>query len=123
MIQRYPVIINLIIVSGIQIITWGLFKKVVVADTLAEYVNSVYNNVSFHTGPSFWIATYFFAFQIYCDFSGYSDIAIGSARVLGFDLMTSGIDGISLFLPGFGIICISRLEGIVKEEIEPILIC
>ena len=75
------------VVSGVQLMTWGLFKKVVVADTLAEYVNSIYNNPHFHTGPSFWVATYFFAFQIYCDFSGYSDIAIGSARVLGFDLM------------------------------------
>jgi len=75
------------IFSGIQLMTWGLFKKVVVADTLSEYVNSIYNNPHFHTGPSFWVATYFFAFQIYCDFSGYSDIAIGSGRVLGFDLM------------------------------------
>ena len=75
------------ILSGVKIIVWGLFKKVVVADTLAMYVDSVYNNPYQHTGPSFVVATYFFAFQIYCDFSGYSDIAIGSAKILGFDLM------------------------------------
>jgi len=73
--------------SGLQLMGWGLFKKVVIADRLAIYVNSVYNNVPEHTGPSYVLATYFFAFQIYCDFSGYSDIAIGAARVMGFDLM------------------------------------
>jgi D-alanyl-lipoteichoic acid acyltransferase DltB (MBOAT superfamily) len=72
---------------GLQKILWGLFKKVVIADRLAMYVNSVYNNVESHEGLSFIIATYFFAFQIYCDFSGYSDMAIGSAKILGFDLM------------------------------------
>lgn len=73
--------------SGVRLIVWGLFKKVVIADRLAIYVDSVYNNVEHHSGLSFLIATYFFAFQIYCDFSAYSDIAIGAARVLGFDLM------------------------------------
>ena len=72
---------------GVQLIFWGLFKKVVIADRLGFYVDSVYNNAQHHTGLSFIVATYFFAFQIYCDFSGYSDIAIGSAKVLGFDLM------------------------------------
>lgn len=72
---------------GVQLIFWGLFKKVVIADRLGFYVDSVYNNARHHTGLSFIVATYFFAFQIYCDFSGYSDIAIGSAKVLGFDLM------------------------------------
>ncbi len=75
------------VTSGLRLILWGFFKKVVIADRLAAYVNAVYNNVEHHNGLSLLIATYFFAFQIYCDFSGYSDIAIGSARILGFDLM------------------------------------
>jgi len=66
---------------------WGLFKKVVIADRLSLYVDAVYGNVGNHTAASFLFATYAFAFQIYCDFSGYSDLAIGAARVLGFDLM------------------------------------
>ncbi len=73
--------------SGLRLMLWGLFKKVVIADRLSVYVNTVYNNVGDYQGfPLIW-ATYFFAFQIYCDFSGYSDIAIGAARVMGFDLM------------------------------------
>lgn len=74
-------------VSGLRLMLWGLFKKIVVADRLALYVDAVYNNVDFHGGLTFAVATYFFAFQIYCDFSGYSDIAIGAARILGYDLM------------------------------------
>lgn len=74
-------------VSGLMLITWGLFKKVVIADRLALVVNSVYSDPSSHNGPAFVIATLFFAYQIYCDFSGYSDIAIGTARILGIDLM------------------------------------
>ena len=62
---------------------WGLFKKVVIADRLAIYVDSIYNNVPHHYGLSFIVATYFYTFQIYCDFSGYSDIAIGCGRILG----------------------------------------
>lgn len=73
--------------SGLRLILWGLFKKIVIADRLGIYVNSVYNNVPFHRGPSFLLATYFFAFQIYCDFSAYSDIARGSARILGYELL------------------------------------
>ena len=76
-------------VSGLKLILWGMFKKVVVADRLAVYVNAVYNNQAEHSGASLALATVFFAFQIYCDFSGYSDIAIGSARVMGIDLMTN----------------------------------
>ena len=75
------------ICSGIKLIAWGLFKKVVIADWLALYVNAVYNNIHHHSGPSFILATFFFTIQIYCDFSGYSDIAVGAARVLGFRLM------------------------------------
>ena len=73
--------------SGVQLILFGLFKKVVIADRLALYVDAVYGNVGAHGATTNIIATYAFAFQILCDFSGYSDIAIGSARVLGFDLM------------------------------------
>jgi D-alanyl-lipoteichoic acid acyltransferase DltB (MBOAT superfamily) len=76
-------------VSGFRLILWGMFKKVVVADRLSAYVDAVYNNIPVHSGLSFYIATLFFAFQIYCDFSGYSDIAIGTARSMGFDLMTN----------------------------------
>jgi alginate O-acetyltransferase complex protein AlgI len=72
---------------GIKRIGWGLFKKVVVADRLAAMVDSVYGNPQHHEGPVFVLATVLFAFQIYCDFSGYSDIAIGAAKILGIDLM------------------------------------
>jgi len=75
------------VVSGLQLMLWGLFKKIVIADRLAVYVDAVYNQPGDHNGGVLTLATYFFAFQIYCDFSGYSDIAIGAARVLGFDLM------------------------------------
>jgi D-alanyl-lipoteichoic acid acyltransferase DltB (MBOAT superfamily) len=75
------------VVSGLQLVLWGLFKKIVIADRLAVYVNQVYNHPGDFSGGPLILATYFFAFQIYCDFSGYSDIAIGSARILGFDLM------------------------------------
>jgi alginate O-acetyltransferase complex protein AlgI len=73
--------------EGLKRIAWGLFKKVVIADRLASYVNPVYDNFGQHNGTSLLLATLFFAFQIYCDFSGYSDIAIGTARVMGFRLI------------------------------------
>jgi len=72
---------------GLQQMLWGFFKKVVIADRLAIVVDGVYNNLDNYSGFSLVIATIFFTFQIYCDFSGYSDIAIGSARVMGFELM------------------------------------
>jgi D-alanyl-lipoteichoic acid acyltransferase DltB (MBOAT superfamily) len=75
------------VTNGLKLIAWGMFKKVVIADRLSIFVNTVYNNPISHGGLEFIIATVFFAFQIYCDFSGYSDIAIGSAQVLGFNLM------------------------------------
>ena len=75
------------VASGLKRIAWGVFKKVVVADRLALYVNDVYKSPRDHGGLQLTLATVFFAYQIYCDFSGYSDIAIGSARVLGFTLM------------------------------------
>lgn len=73
--------------DGLRLMLWGFFKKVVVADRLAEYVNAVYATPAQHTGPAVMLATYFFAFQIYCDFSGYTDIARGAGRVMGFDIM------------------------------------
>ena len=73
--------------EGLKLMAWGLFKKVVIADRLAVTVNTVYNNPTEFYGASLILATIFFAFQIYCDFSGYSDIAIGAARVMGFNLM------------------------------------
>ena len=75
------------VLSGLRLMLWGFFKKLVIADRLAVYVNEVYNNPGDYTGAPVILATYFFAFQIYCDFSGYSDIAIGAARVMGYDLM------------------------------------
>jgi D-alanyl-lipoteichoic acid acyltransferase DltB (MBOAT superfamily) len=72
---------------GLQLVLWGLFKKVVIADRLALYVQAVYGNVGEHHASTFLLGTYAFALQIYCDFSGYTDIAVGSAAVLGFDLM------------------------------------
>ncbi|MEM6800271.1 MAG: MBOAT family protein [Bacteroidota bacterium] len=75
------------IVSGMRLAAWGLFKKVVIADRLAFFVNLIYNDPQNFYGLSMVLATFFFAFQIYCDFSGYSDIAIGVARMMGFDLM------------------------------------
>ena len=75
------------IIEGLQLMLWGLFKKIVIADRLAIYVNAIYNNSEHHNGMTLLVATIFFAFQIYCDFSGYSDIAIGAAKVMGFKLM------------------------------------
>ncbi|MBI4787424.1 MAG: MBOAT family protein [Chloroflexi bacterium] len=75
------------VTAGLQLMLWGLFKKVVIADRLAVFVDTAYKNPELGSPLALVIATYFFAFQIYCDFSGYSDIAIGAARVLGFNLM------------------------------------
>ena len=73
---------------GLRMMGWGLFKKVCIADRLAVYVDAVYSNpTGDHSGPTLLLATYFFAFQIYCDFSGYTDIARGAAKVMGLDLM------------------------------------
>lgn len=72
---------------GLTKLLYGFFKKVVVADRLSVYVNQVYSSPDDYSSVSMYVATVFFAFQIYCDFSGYSDIAIGSAKMLGVDLM------------------------------------
>ncbi|MZP56670.1 MAG: MBOAT family protein [Bacteroidales bacterium] len=75
------------LLEGSKLIIWGLFKKVVIADRLAAYVEQIYASPEVFGGSTLFLATFFFAFQIYCDFSGYSDIAIGSAHILGFRLM------------------------------------
>ncbi|MDR1558431.1 MAG: MBOAT family protein, partial [Clostridiales bacterium] len=72
--------------GGLGYLTLGFFKKTVVADRLADCVNAVYNAPASYTGLPSVIATLYFAFQIYCDFSGYSDIAVGSAKLLGIEL-------------------------------------
>lgn len=76
-------------VYGAKQIALGAFKKIVIADTVAIYVNLIYNNISQYQGFSLLFATLLFAIQIYCDFSGYSDIALGSAKLLGFDLINN----------------------------------
>lgn len=75
------------VVEGLLLATWGMFKKVFIADRLVFYVNMIYGNLLDSTGVALLTATVFFAFQIFCDFSSYSDIAIGIAKVLGFNLM------------------------------------
>jgi D-alanyl-lipoteichoic acid acyltransferase DltB (MBOAT superfamily) len=75
------------IVSGLQLMLWGFFKKLVIADNLADFVNRAYSQPEIYPASALVVATVFFAIQIYCDFSGYSDIAIGSARVMGIKLM------------------------------------
>ncbi len=78
-----------LVTSGLKLATWGLFKKVVIADRLSVVVDSVYNHPQNFNSLGLIIATIFFAFQIYCDFSGYTDMAIGIARVMGFKLMAN----------------------------------
>ena len=75
------------VASGLMQVIIGFYKKVVVADLIAIYIESIYGNHEMHTGFTLLFATYLFAIQIYCDFSGYTDIAIGCARILGYDLM------------------------------------
>jgi alginate O-acetyltransferase complex protein AlgI len=74
-------------VDGMRQILWGLFKKIVIADNCAQYANLIFNNSSDYSGSTLVLGALFFAFQIYGDFSGYSDIAIGTSRLLGFNLM------------------------------------
>jgi alginate O-acetyltransferase complex protein AlgI len=74
-------------VDGLRQILWGLFKKVVIADNCAEYANIIFNNSSDLSGSTLVVGAIFFAIQIYCDFSGYSDIALGTARLFGIDLL------------------------------------
>jgi D-alanyl-lipoteichoic acid acyltransferase DltB (MBOAT superfamily) len=78
----YPLAAN-----GCRQILWGFFKKLVIADNCAEYANLIFNNSESYSGSTLFLGALFFAFQIYGDFSGYSDIAIGTSRLFGFDLM------------------------------------
>ena len=75
------------VTDGLKLMAWGMFKKVVIADRLALMVNQVYDNPFDQKGIPLIVATTLFSIQIFCDFSGYSDIALGSAQVMGFDLM------------------------------------
>ncbi|HZY78873.1 MAG TPA: MBOAT family O-acyltransferase [Cyclobacteriaceae bacterium] len=77
------------VTSGLKLMAWGLFKKVVIADRLSGYVDYIYSHPTQFNSFSLALGTIFFAYQIFCDFSGYSDMAIGAARVMGFRLMTN----------------------------------
>ena len=74
-------------IDGLRQILWGLFKKIVIADNCAEYANTIFNNSAAYSGSTLVLGALFFTFQIYCDFSGYSDIALGTARLFGIDLL------------------------------------
>lgn len=73
--------------DGLRQILWGLFKKIVIADNCANFANEIFNNASTQSGSTLFLGAIFFTFQIYGDFSGYSDIAIGTAKLFGFTLM------------------------------------
>lgn len=75
------------IAEGFKQMVWGYFMKLCVADILCQYVDAVYNNIPNHNGTSILLAAILFTFQIYCDFAGYSNIAIGTARIMGYNLM------------------------------------
>lgn len=74
-------------VDGLRQILWGLFKKIVIADSCAQYANMIFNNAGSYSGATLVLGALFFTFQIYCDFSGYSDIALGTARLFGVELL------------------------------------
>ena len=76
-------------VQGLRLILWGMFKKVVIADSLAPIVDDVFTNYNNYGGGTLWLGAIYFSFQIYCDFSGYSDIAIGTSKLFGFELMSN----------------------------------
>ena len=73
--------------DGLRQILWGLFKKIVIADNCATYANLIFNDSDNYAGSTLFLGAVFFAFQIYCDFSGYSDIALGTARLFGIELL------------------------------------
>lgn len=77
------------LVEGCRLILWGLFKKVIIADSLAIAVDQVYGNYTNETGFTLIVAAISFSFQIYCDFSGYSDVALGTAKLFGFELLSN----------------------------------
>ena len=72
---------------GLKLMAWGYFKKIVVADTLGAYVDKIYGDLHFFSGSARFFVIFFFAIQIYCDFSGYSDIARGTSKLFGIELM------------------------------------
>lgn len=74
-------------VDGLRQVLWGLFKKMVIADNCAEFANLIFNNSANYPGSTLLVGVFFFSFQVYCDFSGYSDIAIGTSKLFGFDLV------------------------------------
>jgi D-alanyl-lipoteichoic acid acyltransferase DltB (MBOAT superfamily) len=76
-------------VQGLRLILWGMFKKIVIADSLSPTVDNIFNNYQNFDGGTLWLGAIYFAFQIYCDFSGYSDIAIGTAKLFGFEIMSN----------------------------------
>ena len=76
-------------VQGLRLIIWGMFKKVVVADSLAPIVDKIFAGYHDFGAATLWLGVIYFAFQIYCDFSGYSDIAIGTSKLFGFELMSN----------------------------------
>jgi alginate O-acetyltransferase complex protein AlgI len=86
-IQKKRVFNYAVAVDGLKQILWGLFKKVVIADQCAEIANMTFNNHGDYSGSTLALGAVFFAFQIYGDFSGYSDIALGTARLFGIDLL------------------------------------
>ncbi|MCX6308680.1 MAG: MBOAT family protein [Bacteroidia bacterium] len=73
--------------DGLRQILWGLFKKIVIADNCAEYANTIFNHSADYSGSTLVLGALFFTIQIYCDFSGYSDIALGTARLFGIELL------------------------------------
>lgn len=74
-------------IDGLRQILWGLFKKIVIADNCSEHVNKIFSNSENFSGSTLCLGAILFAFQIYCDFSGYSDIALGTARLFGIELL------------------------------------
>lgn len=76
-------------IQGLKLMLWGFFKKVVVADTLAPYVNTIFSQYEHMSSGMLWLGAIYFAFQIYCDFSGYSDIAIGTSKLFQIELMSN----------------------------------
>lgn len=76
-------------IYGLKLMAWGYFKKIVIADSLSQFVSKIYQNPQEFSGFVFVLTMIFFSFQIYCDFSGYSDIAIGTAKLLGINLVTN----------------------------------
>lgn len=85
-IQKFFLPNSLDILQGINIFLWGLFKKMVIADRLAQYVDWAYGSALYVSGATLALAAIFYSIQIYCDFSGYSDMALGIAKALGFDV-------------------------------------